>query len=232
MIISTSASTLAQRRSSVFDTQAWLIVSSFSGVSWAVSGSQSINTIDDWPNGAHVKVPTVLSYAPDGSISWGYAVSPGTERLSWFKLLLAEEHLPESVQMSKHLTATRNMLSRLGKKVEEVTADYLECLWNYALAEIKRQIPGSFDGMPIRIVLGMPANWPLNAQEKMRRAASRAGMLNRRAGGLVTALEFVAEPEAAAVAAFYEGNIQHNVEVCHTSFRLSNASNENRSAIQ
>jgi hypothetical protein len=141
--------------------------------------------------------------------------------LGWFKLLLAEEHLPASVLMSKHLTATRNTLSRLGKEVEDVTADYLERLWQYTLAEIQRQIPRSFDHMSFRIVLGMPTHWPLDAKEKMRRAASRAGMLNHRAGGLVTALEFVAESEAAAIAAFYEGNVRHNVEVCHIIPRLT-----------
>jgi hypothetical protein len=189
-----------------------LNASSFSGVSWALSSAQTIHTISNWPNGDHVKVPTELAYTLDGPVQWGYAVQPGLEKLCWFKLLLAEEYLPEPVQNSQHLVKTKALLNRLGKKVEEVTADYLRRLWDYALAEIRRQIPSSIDGMPFRIVLGMPANWPLDAQEKLRRAATKAGMLNRRPG-LDTVLEFVAEPEAAAIAAFYEGNLTHDIEV-------------------
>jgi hypothetical protein len=153
----------------------------------------------------------VLAYVPDGSIEWGYAIGPGREPLSWFKLLLAEDHLDNNIKQSEHLVATRKLLNKLGKKVEEVTADYLKRLWEYALHQIRRDI-STIDGMPFRIVLGMPANWPLDAQEKMRRAAVKAGMLSRRAG-LDTVLEFVAEPEAAAIASFYEGNVQHDVEV-------------------
>lgn len=187
-------------------------------MSWAISGSQTIHTIDQWPKGDHVKVPTVLAYEPDGAVQWGYAIKPGLDRVEWFKLLLAEDYLEESVRNSHHLVATKALLKRLGKTVEDVTADYLKRLWEHALSAIKRDISTSMDGMPFRIVVGMPANWPLDAQKKMRSAAAKAGILSRRYG-LETVLEFVAEPEAAAVAAFFEGNIQHDVEVCDPCFR-------------
>lgn len=158
----------------------------------------------------------MLAYEPDGAIQWGYAIKPGMQRVKWFKLLLAENHLEESVKKSHHLVTTKALLRRLGKEVEDVTADYLQRLWGHAISEIKRDFSSSIDGMPFRIVVGMPANWPLDAQQKMRRAAAKAGILSRRYG-LETILEFVAEPEAAAVAAFYEGNIQHDVEVSYRS---------------
>lgn len=188
---------------------------SFSGVSWAISGSRDwgIHTVRNWPGEHNAKVPTVLSYGTNGSIQWGYTVAADAEKLSWFKLLLAEEKLPDAVRESKQLKATRKLLQRLGKGVVDVTADYLQKLWNYALIEMRKTIASSMDTMPFRIVLGMPANWPQAAQDKMRKAAAQAGLLNRRNGLLDTDLEFVAEPEAAAVAAFHEGNITHSLRV-------------------
>ncbi|KAF2026845.1 hypothetical protein EK21DRAFT_92091 [Setomelanomma holmii] len=187
----------------------------YSGVSWTISGKHDtgIHTVENWPNGQHVKVPTEISYGSDGTIQWGYDVSPDVEKLKWFKLLLAEESLSQAVRDSPQLESTRKLLQKLKKGVVEVTADYLRCIWNYAMTEIKHQNPRSVDGMPFRIVIGVPANWPQAAQDKMRRAAAQAGLLDTRAGGLVTDLEFVAEPEAAAVASFYEGNIRHNINV-------------------
>jgi molecular chaperone DnaK (HSP70) len=193
-----------------------LIVSSYSGVSWIISGVDDarIHTVDNWPNGLeHVKVPTAISYRTNGTIEWGYAISPDAERLSWFKLLLAEEILPPDVRDSIQLKVTKKVLHRLKKSAEEVTADYLRRLWEYALTDIRRQNPRSIDGMPFRIVIGVPANWPQDAQNKMRDAAKQAGLLDPRAGGLMTALEFVAEPEAAALAAFHEGNVRHDIQV-------------------
>jgi molecular chaperone DnaK (HSP70) len=170
--------------------------------------------VDNWPSGReHIKVPTVISYATSGSIEWGYAISPDAERLSWFKLLLAEEILPSNVRDSIQLRATKKILYRLKKSAEEVIADYLRRLWDYTLIDIRRQNPKSIYGLPFRIVVGVPVNWPPDAQKKMRDAARQAGLLDQRAGGLATTLEFVAEPEAAALAAFHEGNIQHNIQV-------------------
>jgi hypothetical protein len=166
-----------------------------------------------------VKVPTEISYHTDGTIQWGYTISPDVEKLSWFKLLLAENELAQEVRESPQLKATRKLLDRLGKDAVEVTADYLRLIWQYALAEIRRQNPRSTDGMPFRIVIGVPANWPPGAQAKMRTAAQRAGLLESRAGGLLTDLEFIAEPEAAAVAAFHEGNIRHNICVSISVFQ-------------
>lgn len=149
-------------------------------------------------------------------MQWGYSIKPELEPVRWFKLLLAESSLKKSVKESHYIVATKALLKRLGKTVEDVTADYLQRLWAHALSAIRRELFTSMEGMPFRVVVGMPANWPVNAQEKMRSAAAQAGILSRRFG-LNTILEFVAEPEAAAIASFYEGNIQHDVEVSDRS---------------
>jgi molecular chaperone DnaK (HSP70) len=125
--------------------------------------------------------------------------------------------LPKEVRESPQIVATTKLLRELNKDAVDVTADYLKRLWEFAIGEIRQQNPRSIDGMPFRIVIGVPANWPSKAQDKMRIAAERAGLLETRKGGLETELEFVAEPEAAAVAAFHEGNIRYNICVgCHS----------------
>jgi molecular chaperone DnaK (HSP70) len=131
--------------------------------------------------------------------------------MRWFKLLLMGDDLPKEVRESPQIVATTKLLRQLNKEAVDVTADYLKRLWEFAIVEIRQQNPRSIDGMPFRIVIGVPANWPQKAQDKMRIAAKRAGLLDTRKGGLETELEFVAEPEAAAVAAFHEGNIRYNI---------------------
>ncbi|KAH7341154.1 hypothetical protein BKA66DRAFT_544029 [Pyrenochaeta sp. MPI-SDFR-AT-0127] len=186
----------------------------YSGVSWAISGihKPEIHTVKDWPKEKAVKVPTEVAYTR-GTVQWGYSIPPDAERVSWFKLLLAEERLPPKVRDSRQLQHTRKLLQKLNKSAVDVTADYLRKLWEFTLADIKRQDPNSMEGMPFRIVLSVPANWPKAAQEKMRSAAKMAGLLDRQGLGLQTQLEFVGEPEAAAVAAFFEGTVRHNIRV-------------------
>ncbi|KAF1843607.1 uncharacterized protein K460DRAFT_396871 [Cucurbitaria berberidis CBS 394.84] len=187
----------------------------YSGVSWAISGTHynDVNTVDNWPNGDHhVKVPTEITY-DKGVVQWGYSIPPDAERLSWFKLLLAENKLPPKVRESKQLQSTKKLLQKLNKTEVDVTSDYLQRLWLCALEDIRRQIPNSIDGMPFRIILSVPAKWPKEARDKMHSAAQKAGLLSRQGGGLETKLEFVGEPEAAAIAAFFEGNVRHNIKV-------------------
>lgn len=121
--------------------------------------------------------------------------------------------LPKDVRESPQIVATMKLLRQLNKDPVDVTADYLKRLWDFAMVEIRHQNPRNIDGMPFRIVIGVPANWPQQAQDKMRIAAEQAGLLKSRVGGLETELDFVAEPEAAAVAAFHEGNIRYNIRV-------------------
>lgn len=193
----------------------------FFGVSWAISGTHKpeIHTIKNWPKEAAVKVPTEMSYSK-GVVRWGYDIPPDAERVSWFKLLLAEDTLHAKVRESKQLATTRAMLIKFEKTVVDVTADYLRKLWTFTLDEIKRQDPSSMEGMPFRIVLSVPANWPKIAQDKMRTAAKVAGLLDRQLSGLETQLELVGEPEAAAIAAFFEGPVLYSVKVYKLDARL------------
>lgn len=181
----------------------------------------SVNVVTQWPGETSVKVPSEIAYK-DGVVHWGFTIPPDVERLQWFKLLLLKENERfAKVQGSKQLKAARQLLEKLSKSAVDVVADYLGRLWECALVDIRKQEGSSMDGMPFRIVLTVPANWPLEARDEMRKAAQKAGLLDRRMGALETKLEFVGEPEAAALAAFFDGNIRRNIRVRSSPYNVS-----------
>lgn len=87
----------------------------------------------------------------------------------------------------------RKELQRLSKRAVDVTADYLRKLWDFTLANIRAKQPNVIEGLPIRIVLSVPALWPNTAVDRMIRATEQAGLMSRRAGGLETRLVFIAQ---------------------------------------
>jgi molecular chaperone DnaK (HSP70) len=73
-------------------------------------------------------------------------------------------------------------------------------LWNHAREQIKMSVgEGLFNVTPIKITLTVPAIWTSNECNKMLVAAKRAGLDEFRPGGRAT-FDFIAEPEAAAIA--------------------------------
>jgi hypothetical protein len=84
--------------------------------------------------------------------------------------------------------------------VDKAVSDYLGLLWRHTLESLVRQRgQAAIDGLPFRIVITVLAIWKPYAEEKMRQTAERAGILDPRIAGK-TNLEFVTEPEAAAMA--------------------------------
>ncbi|ORY19152.1 hypothetical protein BCR34DRAFT_609778 [Clohesyomyces aquaticus] len=188
----------------------------YSGVSWAISNQQNpqVNVVTNWPDAPaeNPKVPTEIWYTK-GGIQWGYSIPPEAEPLKWFKLLLLKHgDMPPKIADSDQLVAARKLLEKIGKPLVEVIADYLHRLWDFAIQDINRQLGASVDGMPFRVVMTVPANWPRDAQKEMEKAAKQAGILDRRMGGLETKFEFVAEPEAAAIASFLDENLPRNLK--------------------
>ncbi|KAF2113651.1 hypothetical protein BDV96DRAFT_647905 [Lophiotrema nucula] len=184
----------------------------YSGVAWTISGSNpKVEVVTSWPNapGEDVKVPSAISYK-DGSVThWGYSIPPEAEPVRWFKLLLLSDlDLPPKVRNHSYLKAARKLLQKLNKDVVDVIADYLQKLWECAMNDIRRALSSSMEGMPFRIIMTVPANWPRDALNSMKKAAQKAGLLDHRGVGLETRLEFVKEPEAAALASFLDGEIR------------------------
>ncbi|KAH9904870.1 hypothetical protein F4778DRAFT_789575 [Xylariomycetidae sp. FL2044] len=189
----------------------------FSKVSWYIqTGTSSSNTrsliepeiISQYPRPkqSHVievkRVPTVIRYDPDGEIKWGFEVEAGSDGIRWFKLvLLNEEDVPAYYSNSPRIIEARKAVRDSGKDEVEIIGDFLKKVWNHALELVTRAKGESVvNACSFHVVMSVPAFWKPYAREKMQRAADLAGILKKRDGVDDTTLEFVSEPEAAALA--------------------------------
>jgi hypothetical protein len=189
--------------------------SRYSGVAWAWSHKpKDIDIISSWEadsnhNSDSDKVPSCIEYDRDCNVTgWGFDGDPGENRfqLRWFKLLLsadAQRDAGERVQEAKRI------LCYLKKQPVDVVADYLRCLWMHTLTilEEKRLSRTILDSLVFRVVITVPAAWDHYAEDLMREAATRAGIRAPRAIGRTT-VQLIAEPEAAALAAFGDAGLQ------------------------
>ncbi|KAK6821093.1 hypothetical protein PG987_015493 [Apiospora arundinis] len=91
-----------------------------------------------------------------------------------------EGDMDDHLRNSEHIKKAQNMLNDLGKDATTVTADYCPSM-SYSLC---------------------PLFGPESARNRMRRAAEKASIFDKRLGG-VTTLELISEPEAAAIAVLY-----------------------------
>ncbi|KAK3185409.1 hypothetical protein K4F52_005911 [Lecanicillium sp. MT-2017a] len=148
------------------------------------------------------KAPTIL-LTDDiyNEAEWGYGIRSPEKAFKWFKLLLLNDSdVPEELKASEQLVDAQKTLSRTGQDAVYVVACYLRHLWRHALRCIKREKGVKHvDACRFRIILTVPAIWPPYATNRMRKAAEIAGMLDQRSSG-ETVLDFISEPEAAAVA--------------------------------
>ncbi|KAF2671144.1 hypothetical protein BT63DRAFT_423384 [Microthyrium microscopicum] len=185
----------------------------YSGVAWAWSGDpDNIRLVQNWPTNVprardNAKAPTKIVYFGNEPGAWGYEVTDGdsADSVEWFKLLLLkDEDIPSDYKASPYLARARRKLDRLRKTPEQVIADYLKKLWGHTISTLKRERgSAAVDGLPFRVVITVPAIWQPYANEKMKKAAKDAGILDRRACGPTT-LELVPEPEAAALSTLSE----------------------------
>jgi molecular chaperone DnaK (HSP70) len=189
-----------------------LMLHSFSGVAWARSSRpDQINVITSWKsrfsfNSDKEKVPTVISREEkDGAPLWGYVAPLGPASIQWFKLcLLDKEDIPQYQRRSEHLKTAMTSLRKSNTHVVDVISDYLRKLWQYTVSCIERAEGASIvDVSAFKVVVTLPAIWPAYAQFRMKEAIERAGILSIR-GVFDTELEFISEPEAAALAALQD----------------------------
>ncbi|KAK4211458.1 hypothetical protein QBC37DRAFT_446139 [Rhypophila decipiens] len=181
----------------------------YSGVSWAFSGSKPhrIHEIREWPthrsyNGGEVQVPTQIHVE---SGKWGYQVTPDMDAIKWFKLLLLHDDDidDDEIRNSPILQRARTQVSQAGMTPTWVVGMFLKRLWEHTYAQLKTIVP--VDSMPLRVAITVPAIWPAHAQAAMREAAAIAGITKPRAIGK-TRLDLVQEPEAAALSSLLERN--------------------------
>lgn len=148
-------------------------------------------------------MPTKISYSNAGEVtSWGFqAHDEGDKQLSRFKLLLCEEAKTQAGVRRSFINQLEQDLKVLNLSPREVMSDYLRQLWAHARATIKLSFKQDFiDGLPIKLVMTIPAMWDHSAQELTRMAAENSGIAAR--GKLK--VELVSEPEAAARYVFSE----------------------------
>lgn len=195
----------------------------YSGVAWAYSKQPGdVNIITNWESteigsSDKGKAPTKISYGKSftspGQMTWGYGVGD-EEAVEWFKLLLLDDTDMEPKQKkSPHLRKVRQILQNAGKTPTQAVADYLRLLWRHAIVNIERSFgEAAVEGLPFRVVCTVPAVWTTEAVNKMREAARQAGILDDRLAGDTT-LDFVSEPEAAALATFDDLQKRPNFQV-------------------
>lgn len=175
-------------------------------MAWAPEGSH-ITAVSGFPsrfsfNHDKEKAPTALVYQKNGHSSfWGYDIPPKEVPLKWLKLLLLDDKdWPEHVRNSNHLESARLLLKKSNKHPVEAIGDYMRAFWKHGYQDIERSVGKSrVDNSIFELVVTLPAIWPSYAQMRMRTAIELAGLLDARAAGETT-LNFISEPEAAALA--------------------------------
>jgi len=171
---------------------------SYSGISWACNaGVKKIHVVKDWPNPNPVaesdKVPSKITYQNGKPNQWGFKVDYKEQSLLWFKLLLDEKS--KVGRDSENVTCTLRQLAALKKAPEDVAADYLSLVWQYAKDDIRRERGDGWDEIyTTRAVLTVPAIWSEAAKARTLRIARKAGIPEN--------VSLVTEPEAAALAVF------------------------------
>ncbi|KAF2127837.1 actin-like ATPase domain-containing protein [Dothidotthia symphoricarpi CBS 119687] len=196
----------------------------YSGVAWAYSKQpEDINIITNWDcteyeSSDKGKAPTRISYEQSSSneILWGYNVGD-KEAVEWFKLLLLDEEEMDAKQRnSPQIKQAKELLRKAGKTAVQAVTDYLRLLWAHAVSNIEKAFgEATVEGLPFQIVCTVPAVWTTQAVNKMREAAKDAGILEHRIAGETT-LNFVSEPEAAALATFDDLKARPNFQVGDT----------------
>ncbi|KAM3481293.1 hypothetical protein MY8738_004549 [Beauveria namnaoensis] len=188
----------------------------FSGAAWAISKRpEDIQVITNWEsetNGCsdRGKCPTHLQYGDiDHETPWGYNVPTDKDLVRWFKLLLLDEaDLPSAVAENPQFKQVCEQQGRLKTSPIELVACFLRSLWKHCMENITRALgSGEVASCRFHIVMTVPAIWPHYVQARMKSAADLAGMLQERgtnSARRAPTLEFLSEPEAAALAALAE----------------------------
>ncbi|KAK3391788.1 hypothetical protein B0T20DRAFT_488687 [Sordaria brevicollis] len=194
----------------------------YSGASWAYSDDpEIIHDVTGWPSidptlRDEVQIPTQVDL---GTGNWGYMVPRNHDPIRWFKLLLLNHHdAQEDVRNSQYLGRARRQLEMLpeyaGDGVVDLIARFLKEVWDHTLQDIRREIT-NIDTLPLKVAVTVPAIWPPYARERLKEAARRAGIEDRRRIG-ETKLILVEEPEAAALSTLYERRNHPDIEVGET----------------
>ncbi|KAF8243836.1 hypothetical protein K440DRAFT_605702 [Wilcoxina mikolae CBS 423.85] len=179
-------------------------------VSWAIADRRrEVHIIENWPdpqcrNRTSLEVPTAVTYNihdPSKLISWGFPAirrqgprdGKESEPFTRFKLLLQEsERMPE-IESNSELGTLCRLMREHGKTVQDITVDYLRCIWSYTIEQLNAITNEDFQATDhMRVILTIPAVWTPNTTIMMKELAVKAG--------LPRSMDLLPELEAAAVA--------------------------------
>ena len=151
---------------------------------------------------------------------WGFEqFNAEGEKFEKFKLLLSKKAINDPASLP--LQDTLQRMSTLRKKPVDVVADYLRCVWNHTLKNLRLRL-SFLEDLRFKVVLTVPAIWDHAAQELTREAAQKAGIEKIRKAGS-TKLDIISEPEAAALTFFSDSKRtgSMSLEVCLISAKPS-----------
>ncbi|KAF5536279.1 heat shock 70 kDa 12B [Fusarium napiforme] len=194
----------------------------YSGIAWCrVGENNEIKFTTNWKKprfaqGDKQKVPSAIFYhhLNDENPEWGATTPQDETTLRWFKLLLVDEKdLPDHIRHSVQLKTARALMLKANKTPVQILGDYLRQLWrhcrqNIVRAEGRRMMTVS----TVHLVVTLPAIWPYYTRSRMTEALGHAGLLNITKAGHTT-LDFISEPEAAALTCLKENADRFNVRV-------------------
>ncbi|RBQ72997.1 hypothetical protein FVER14953_07907 [Fusarium verticillioides] len=194
----------------------------YSGIAWCrVGENNEIKFTTNWKKprfaqGDKQKVPSAIFYhhLNDENPEWGATTPQDDTTLRWFKLLLVDEKdLPDHIRHSVQLKTARALMLKANKTPVQILGDYLRQLWrhcrqNIVRAEGRRMMTVSI----VHLVVTLPAIWPYYTRSRMTEALGHAGLLNITKAGHTT-LDFISEPEAAALTCLKENADRFNVRV-------------------
>lgn len=136
----------------------------------------NVYLVKEWPGSKGInydKVPTLIRYNADGSVSWGYELDRASEnRIEAIKLMLDPDQ-PKPVYVPD--IDTKAVLAKSGKAPVEVSADYLAQIFQHATQKIASKYPpGYIDLLRKQYVLTVPAVWSDKAQDATLRVRIEA----------------------------------------------------------
>ncbi|KAJ3963076.1 hypothetical protein N0V92_000217 [Colletotrichum tropicale] len=135
----------------------------FTGVAW-MTPRTPIQIINDWPGSGdrgERKVPTVLTYNADGSLSkWGFMCADEEEnklRREFFKIFIDEDTL-EAWQQRGLPNAPRNVA-----EAEKLVTDFLKEVYAHVKESIETQVgrqhTGGWTDMAVTFLFSVPTTW-------------------------------------------------------------------------
>lgn len=147
-----------------------------------------MHLIKEWPGAkgrTWEKCPTLVKYAENGSVSWGYELDRTTEGLiEGIKLYLDPEQ-PKPIYVPA--VDTRAELERLGKAPVAVASDFLGAIYKHASAKIESKYPKDyFNLLKKQYVLTVPAVWSDKAQDATLRVSLHSSVKALISSGVIT----------------------------------------------